>query len=70
MSFKQRMIMSLWSFIKLQRGMNKFKEACQLRTDCVENEKSDLLADCHSTFNGRRNYFCQLINVHGFNHFS
>jgi hypothetical protein len=33
----------------------------------VKAESGDLLADSHSILNRWKNYFCQLLNVHGFN---
>jgi hypothetical protein len=51
----------------LCRGINKFKEGYQLRTNMVKEKNSDLLADSHSILNRWKNYFCQLLNVHGVN---
>jgi hypothetical protein len=34
----------------------------------VEVENGDLLADSQSTLNRWKNYFCQLLNVHGVNY--
>jgi hypothetical protein len=31
----------------------------------VKDERSDLLADPHKILNSWKNYFCQLLNVHG-----
>jgi hypothetical protein len=31
----------------------------------VKDERGDLLADPHKILNRRKNYFCQLLNVHG-----
>jgi hypothetical protein len=31
----------------------------------VKHGRSDLLADLHRILNGWKNYFCQLLNVHG-----
>jgi hypothetical protein len=31
----------------------------------VKEENGDLLADSHSILNRWKNYFCQLLNVHG-----
>jgi hypothetical protein len=31
----------------------------------VKDEKGDLLADPHNNLNSWKNYFCQLLNVHG-----
>jgi hypothetical protein len=33
----------------------------------VKDEFGDLLADSHSILNRWKNYFCQLLNVHGVN---
>jgi hypothetical protein len=33
----------------------------------VKEENGDLLADSHSILNRRKNYFCQLLNIHGVN---
>jgi hypothetical protein len=33
----------------------------------VEDENFNLLADSNNIFNGLKNYFCQLLNVHGVN---
>jgi hypothetical protein len=33
----------------------------------VKAENGDLLAGSHSILNRRKNYFCQLLNVHGVN---
>jgi hypothetical protein len=35
----------------------------------VVDENGDLLADTHSILNRWKNYFCQLLNVHGINDF-
>jgi hypothetical protein len=51
----------------LYRGINEFKKGYQPRTDMVKEENGDLLADSHSILNRWKNYFCQLLNVHGFN---
>jgi hypothetical protein len=39
----------------------------QLRTNVVKEENGDLLADSHCILNMWKNYFCQLLNVHGVN---
>jgi hypothetical protein len=31
----------------------------------VKDERGDLVADSHKILNRRKNYFCQLLNVHG-----
>jgi hypothetical protein len=51
----------------LHRGINEFKKGYQPRTNMVKEENGDLLADSHSILNRWKNYFCQLLNVHGVN---
>ena len=51
----------------LYRGINEFKKGYQPRTNTVKDEKGDTVADCHSILARRRNYFSQLLNVHGVN---
>jgi hypothetical protein len=51
----------------LYRGINGFKKDYQPRTTFVKEENGDLLADSHSIFKSWKNYFCQLLNVHGVN---
>ena len=51
----------------LYRGINDFKKGYQPRTDIVKDEKGDLVADSHSILARWRNYFSQLLNVHGVN---
>jgi hypothetical protein len=50
----------------LYRGINECKKGYQPRTNMVK-ENGDLLADSHSVLNRCKNYFCQLLNVHGVN---
>jgi hypothetical protein len=47
--------------------MNEFEKGYQPRTNMVKEENGDLLADSHSILNRWKNYFCQLLNVHGVN---
>ena len=49
----------------LYRGINDFKKGYQPRTCIVKDEKEDLVADSHSIMTRWRNYFSQLLNVHG-----
>ena len=51
----------------LYRGINDFKKGQQSRTIIVKDEKGDLVADYHSIMARCRNYFSQLLNVHGVN---
>jgi hypothetical protein len=49
----------------LYRGINAFKKGYQRRTNLIKDDRGDLLADPHRIFNRRKNYFCQLLKVHG-----
>jgi hypothetical protein len=44
--------------------ISDFKNGYRPRTNIVKDEKSDLVADCHSILARWRNYFSQLLNVH------
>ena len=50
----------------LYRGINGMKNGYQPRTRIVKDEKGDLVADSHSIMARWRNYFSQILNVHGF----
>ena len=49
----------------LHKGINDFKKEYQPRTMIVKDEKGDLVADSHSIMARWRNYFFQVLNVHG-----
>ena len=49
----------------MYRGIDDFKKGYQLRTIIVKDEKGDLVADSHSIMTRWKNYFSQLLNVHG-----
>ena len=49
----------------LYMGINDFKKGYQPRTCIVMDEKGDLVADSHSIITRWRNYFSQLLKVHG-----
>jgi hypothetical protein len=49
----------------LYRGINEFKKGYQPRTNMIKYENGDLLADSQSILNRWKNYFCQLLNLHG-----
>ena len=49
----------------LYRGINDVKKGYQPRTGIVKDEKGDLVADSHSIMARWRNYFSQILNVHG-----
>jgi hypothetical protein len=51
----------------LYRGINEFNKGYQLRTNTVNEENGDLLANSHSSLNRWKNYFCQLLNALGVN---
>ena len=51
----------------LYRCINDFKKGYQPRTNIVKDDKGDLVADSHSILARWRNYFSQLLNVHGVN---
>ena len=51
----------------LHRGINDFKKGFQPRTNVVKHEKGDLFADSYSIVARWRDYFSQLLNVHGVN---
>jgi hypothetical protein len=48
----------------LYRGINYFKKGYQPRTNLVNDENGDLLADSHNILNRGKNYFSQLLIVH------
>jgi hypothetical protein len=49
----------------LYREINEFKKGYQPRTNFVQDERGDVLSDAHKTLKGWKNYFCELLNVHG-----
>jgi hypothetical protein len=49
----------------LYRGINEFKKGYQPRTNLVKDERGDLVADSHKILSRWKNYFCELLNVHG-----
>ena len=49
----------------MYKDINDFKKDYQPKTNIVKDEKNDLVADSHSIISRRRNYFSQLLNVHG-----
>jgi hypothetical protein len=49
----------------LYRGINEFKKGYQPRNNLVKDERCDLFADPHKSLNRWKNYFCQLLKVHG-----
>jgi hypothetical protein len=53
------------NFRDLYRGINEFKKGYQPRSNLGKDERGDLLADPHKILNRWKNYFCQLLNIHG-----
>jgi len=51
--------------MELHRRINEFREAYQLRTDLVKDENDDLFEDSYGILNRWKNYFCQILNLHG-----
>ena len=51
----------------LYRGINDIKKGYQPRTYTVKDDKGDLFSDYHSILARWRNYFSQILNVHGVN---
>jgi len=49
----------------LYRGINDVKKGYQPRTGIVKDEEGDMVADSHSIMARWRNYFSQILNVHG-----
>ena len=49
----------------LYRGINALKKGYQPRCNIVKDEKDDLVAFSHIIVARWRNYFSQLLNVHG-----
>jgi hypothetical protein len=51
----------------LYRGINECKKGCQPINNFINDQDGDLLADSHNILNRWKNYFHQLLNVHGIN---
>ena len=51
----------------LYRGISDFNKGYQPRTNVEKDEKGDLVADSYTIVARWRNYFFQLLNVHGVN---
>jgi hypothetical protein len=49
----------------LYRGINEYKNGYQPRTKLLKDERGDLVAVPHKILNKWKNYFCELLNVHG-----
>jgi len=55
------------NIMDLYRGISNFKKGYQPRSNIVKDDKGDLVADCHSILARCKNYFSQILNVHGIN---
>jgi hypothetical protein len=53
------------SIRNLYTGINKFKEGYQPRNNIIKVENGNLIADFHSILNMWKNFFRQVLNVHG-----
>ena len=51
----------------MYRGFDGFKNGNWPRSNTVKDEKGDFVADSHSILVKWRNYFSQILNVHGVN---
>ena len=49
----------------MYRGISDFKKGYQPRTNIVKDETGDLVTGSYSILARWRDYFCQLLNVHG-----
>jgi hypothetical protein len=46
-------------------GINEFKKGYQPRINTIKDENGNLLADPQSALNKWKNFFNQVLNVHG-----
>jgi hypothetical protein len=49
----------------LYRGINEFKKGYQPRINIIKDENGNLLADLQNVLNRWKNFFNQVLNVHG-----
>jgi hypothetical protein len=49
----------------LYRGINEFKKCYQPRSNLLKDQRGNLLVHAHKILNRWKNYFCELLNVHG-----
>jgi hypothetical protein len=66
----KKILMSFQQTVRIKmsetcRDINKFKKVYQSRSNLVKDENNDLLADAHNILYRQKNYFCQILNVHG-----
>jgi hypothetical protein len=50
----------------LYRGINEFKRGCQPRINIIKDGNGNLFADPQSVLNRWKNFFNQVLNIHGF----
>jgi len=48
-------------------GINDFRKGYQPRNYIVNDDKGDMVADCHSILGRWKNYFSQILNIHEVN---
>jgi len=65
MHFVMRVLGKINNIRDLYRGINDFKKGYQPRIIIVKDEEGDLVADPNSIMTRWKNYFPQLLNVHG-----
>jgi hypothetical protein len=49
----------------LYRSINEFKKGCQPKINIIKDENGNLLADRQNVLNRWKNFFNQMLNVHG-----
>jgi hypothetical protein len=49
----------------LYRGINEFKKGYHPRINIIKDENGNLLEDPQNILNGWKNFFNQVLNVHG-----
>jgi hypothetical protein len=49
----------------LYTGTNEFKKGCQPRINIIKDENDNLIADPQNVLNRWKNFFNQVLNVHG-----
>jgi hypothetical protein len=53
------------NFRDLYRGINEFKKGFQLIINIIKDENGNLIADPKNVLNRWKNFFNQVLNVHG-----
>jgi hypothetical protein len=49
----------------LYRVINEFKKGYQPRINVIQDENGNLLADAQNVLNRRKNFFNEVLNIHG-----